>query len=110
MCACVCLKLYCFQLQLLQQHARRSDIAAAIESAIGTLQHSIREQQFNQWSLAASPAEAHASADMVCAVCLERLCSPSLSDGTLANATAPSLSRPLCALVCPGQVIQASRL
>ena len=26
------------QLQLLQQHARRGDIAAAIESAIGTLQ------------------------------------------------------------------------
>ena len=83
------------QLQLLQQHARRGDIAAAIESAIGTLQvrlrvpllHfclcviaplqiSLREQQLNDWSQSTA-ADARACGDMVCAVCLDQLCAPS---------------------------------
>ncbi len=63
------------QLLLLQQHARRGDIAAAIESAIGSLQVSLREQQLDVWSRATAAAEALACGDeaVVCAVCLEQL-------------------------------------
>ncbi len=68
------------QLQLLQQHVRRGDIAAAIESAIDTLQVSLREQQLDLWSHATAAVEASACADdhLVCAVCLDRLYCSSL--------------------------------
>lgn len=94
------------------------DIAAAIESAIGTLEVSLREQQLDLWSHATAAVEAPACADdhLVCAVCLDRLyCSfisffhPFL---TPASPFPPShatprvlpLPRPLRTLGCPGQV------
>jgi hypothetical protein len=67
------------QLQLLQQHARRSDIAAAIESCISSLQVSVRAQQLDVWSFitpAAASAAAREDEHVVCAVCLEQLCGP----------------------------------
>jgi hypothetical protein len=97
------------------------DIAAAIESAIGTLEVSLREQQLDLWSHATAAVEAPACADdhLVCAVCLDRLyCSfisffhPFL---TPASPFPPShatprvlpLPRPLRTLGCPGQVTPA---
>ncbi len=104
-----------FQLQLLQQHARRGDIAAAIESAIDSLQVSLREQQLDVWSRTAAAAEAPALSDehVVCCVCLDRLYCPLFLSRTpddypsLETLRASPQPRPLRTLVCPGKVNSA---
>ena len=77
------------QLQLLQQHARRSDIAAAIDSCISQLQVNVRAQQLDVWSTV-TVTPAHADKHVVCAVCLDQLYCPPPSALPLPSRCPPS--------------------
>jgi hypothetical protein len=71
---------YLDQLQQLQHYAHRDDIAAAIESAKGTLQVRLRLQQLDVWSHATAAADAEDH--MVCALCLDQLYRPHKTNPT----------------------------